>query len=82
MLLWLLSLAGSTHGSDQWCSVLYGVAVGTMWFRILGFFLVQQDLGKVLGSGTVTIDIESSAPSCYLLCTFTYSSSSRESVQR
>jgi hypothetical protein len=79
MLLWLLSLAGSTHGSDQWCSVLYGVAVGTMWFRILGFFLVQQDLGKVLESGT--IDIESSAPSYYLLCTFTYSSSSRESVQ-
>ena len=30
------------------CSVLYGVAVGTMWLRMLDFVLVQKDLGKVL----------------------------------
>jgi hypothetical protein len=48
MLLWSLSLAGGTQGTDRACSVLYGIAVSTMWFRILEFVLVQQDLGKVL----------------------------------
>ncbi len=48
MLLWSFSLAGDTQSSERACSVLYGIAVSTMWFRMLDFFLVQKDLGKVL----------------------------------
>ena len=48
MLLWSFSLAGGTQSSERACSVLYGIAVSTMWFRMLDFFLVQKDLGKVL----------------------------------
>ncbi len=46
--MWSLSLAGNTRGSDRTCSVLYGIAVGVMWLRILDFVLVQKDLSQVL----------------------------------
>ena len=49
MLMWSLSLAGGTQGADRTCSLLYGIAVGTMWLRILDFVLVQKDLSQVMG---------------------------------
>ncbi len=47
MLLWSLSLVDGRQNSERSCSVLYGIAVGTMWLRMLDFVLVQKDLGKV-----------------------------------
>jgi hypothetical protein len=52
--MWSLSLAGNTRGSDRTCSVLYGIAVGVMWLRILDFVLVQKDLSQVLGAARRT----------------------------
>jgi hypothetical protein len=47
MIVGLYSL-GSTHDTERWCLMLYGISVSTMWLRILNFVLVQKDLGKVL----------------------------------